>query len=104
MSSRIPHSVNRYRLRKEIETATQAFNFSENYQSTLARFLDYTLQTHCNLYRLSDEANQSTKVSVALEAIDSGKTADLKGKCLEEWESIVKKLIEDADSSICKQS
>jgi hypothetical protein len=44
------------KLRKEIATATQALNFTENDLSILAKFLGHTLQTHRNFYRLPDEA------------------------------------------------
>lgn len=84
-----PQLLTGTKLRKEIATATQAFNFSENDLSVLANYLGHTLQTHKNFYRLPDEAIHLAKISKLLEIVDDGKASELKGKSLSELEQYV---------------
>lgn len=92
-----PNLLTGTKMRQQIATVTQAFNFSTNELSLIAHFLGHTLETHAKFYRLADEAVQLGKISKVLQAVDSGKTEQIKGKSLNELEQIIETL--DLDSS-----
>jgi integrase len=95
--AKCPRFLTGTKLRQEIATATQAFNFSENDLSVLANYLGHTLQTHRQFYRLPDEAIQLAKISKVLEIVDSGKAAEIRGKSLTELENYVTSRLEEVN-------
>lgn len=58
-----PQLLTGTKLRKEIVTATQAFNFSENDLSILAKFMGHTLHTHSHFCRCKIVKNVHYKLS-----------------------------------------
>ncbi|KAF5278639.1 hypothetical protein FQA39_LY00681 [Lamprigera yunnana] len=79
-----PKSISATNLRKHPATITKLLQFSEADMEQLSKFMGHTRNTHCKIYRLSDNIYQTAKVSKLLLLMSEGGVEQYKGKSLDE--------------------
>lgn len=84
-----PDLLTSTKLRKHVATMSQLLNLTTNDREQLANFMGHDLSIHNQYYRLPDNTLQLSRVSKILLAVESGNLHELKGKTLDEFDSIV---------------